>query len=424
MLFRIEATEAQRKGWLGEVRIARMTGYWVVVSLALGLAAGVLAFLWLGHYTRRERVTGQLVPTEGVLNLSAAGSGLVTRIFVEEGQSVRRGDPIIEISGEYASAEHGNALAAQSQRIVEQRNQLANDLLVQRKLLTEQQRVLRIRRDLTRAQLIQAEQEHGIQAAQVDRSQALLDKIRLLLKQGYVSAIQIQQQEEAISAAKAQSKALQGKVLGTRQQLSALDEELARAPLDAALRASVIERELAAAESSLAQNEAQRAQLLRSPADGVVSMLIPKVGQSLRPGQALAAVLPRGARLEAQLLVPTRAMGLMEEGNRVVLRYQAFPYQKYGQHYGHVMHISRNALAPDEVLTLAGERVVDPRYRVTVGIERQCVAGTERCEPLRPGMSLDADIMLESRSLMEWMFEPLYGLRRRYAAEEGIRHDR
>ena len=167
------------------------------------------------------------------------------------------------------------------------------------------------------------------------------------------------------------------------------------------------------------QNEAARATVLRAPRTGVVSAVLAREGQMVASGQPLLSILPAGAVLRAQLLVPSRAIGFVAPDSRVVLRYQAFPYQKFGQHYGRVVEISRSALTPAEVSALVGQQVEEPLYRIEVALDSQHVMAYGKAEPVRPGMAVDADILLERRRLIEWVFEPLYGIGRRW---EGASH--
>src|SRR5690606_12140661 len=127
---------------------------------------------------------------------------------------------------------------------------------------------------------------------------------------------------------------------------------------------------------------------------GMVATLLAKRGQSVQAGQPLAILLPDDSRLEAELLVPSRAIGFIEEGDAVLLRYQAFPYQKFGHQQGRVARVSRSTINPTE----AGGRGTDlarrgePFYRVTVALAEQAVIAYGRAEALRPGMLLEADV--------------------------------
>jgi membrane fusion protein len=124
------------------------------------------------------------------------------------------------------------------------------------------------------------------------------------------------------------------------------------------------------------------------------------------------SLIPGEGALEANLLVPSRAIGFIAPGDEVQLRYQAYPYQKFGHQRGTVKKISRSALTSGELGTLVGRAEQgEPFYRVTVGLTNQDVMAYGRREPLKPGMLLEADIMGESRSLIEWVFEPLFSVK-------------
>ncbi|EQD53620.1 secretion protein HlyD family protein, partial [mine drainage metagenome] len=160
-------------------------------------------------------------------------------------------------------------------------------------------------------------------------------------------------------------------LLSTQQQFAQSQQQLAQIPLNLTAQQNDIRSKLAVIEQALANNEAQRAWVLRAPRAGVVSTLLLKPGQTVSAGQSLLAVLPAGSTLEAQLLVPSQAIGFVRSGQRVVLRYQAFPYQKFGLHEGIVTQVSRSALSPQEVSSLMGQQVTVPLYRVMVRLGQQ-----------------------------------------------------
>ena len=97
---------------------------------------------------------------------------------------------------------------------------------------------------------------------------------------------------------------------------------------------------------------------------------------------------------------------LIKPGDRVLLRYQAYPYQKFGTHSGHVLRISRSAVVASKGQADEGEAV----YRVLVSLNEQTVLAYGQPEALRPGMRLEADVMGERRRLYEWVLEPLYSV--------------
>jgi membrane fusion protein len=159
------------------------------------------------------------------------------------------------------------------------------------------------------------------------------------------------------------------------------------------------------------QDAARRRTEIRAPMAGVVTNIAVASGDSVAADAPIATVLPRGSGLRAQLLVPTRAAGFIAPGNSVVLRYDAFPFQRFGQYRGEVDAVSRTVWSPGERVGPMLAR--EPVYRVDVKLDRQTVMAGGQEMPLRPGMTVSADILLEKRTVFEWVFEPVLELRGR-----------
>lgn len=416
-LFRQKVVNSKRRGWLGHALIAPPVSHWLMSVLAALLAVIVITFLFVGNYTRRESVSGQIVPSAGLLNLALPTAGTIVRIYVRDGQTVKAGDMLLELSTEQSSAALGDTRSLVTQQLDEQRNRLASDLDDQQLLAKQQRQSFREKVNLLRSQIAQAADQIAIQRQLTASNQELLDRIRPLGLKGYVSALQIQQQEEAVLNSRAQEKSLVRQDLDARQQLEAALLQLEQLPFDTDSKKNDTERQLASVAQSIAQNEMQRAVVLRAPRNGMVSSLVLKEGQATTSGQTLLSMLPEDSLLEAQLLVPSRAAGFIEPGSEVVLRYQAFPFQKFGQQYGRVAEVSRSALSTSEVSTLTGQPANEPLYRVIVTLNRQNVMAYGKPEPVKPGMAVDADILMDRRSLIEWVFEPLYGIGHRLFEE-------
>lgn len=271
-------------------------------------------------------------------------------------------------------------------------------------------------------QIGQIDGQLALARKQAITSAAFLQKIRPVVQRGIISVAQFNAYQSAALNDQAQVKTLERQRLDTEQQRSNLQAQLTQLPLDTAAKANQLRGQLAQLDAQLAQNATQGGTLLRAPRAGIVSTLLVKPGQNVTSGQAVLSILPAGSQLEAQLLVPSNAIGFVSPGNRVVLRYQAFPYQKFGQQYGDVMQVSRSALSPAEAASLLGQNVPTPLYRVLVKLDHQNIDAYGKPEALKPGMALNADILLDRRSLWQWVFEPLYGLRQQLAANANRAH--
>lgn len=420
-LFRKEAWEAQRRQWLGSINLATPLGFVWWACLAAALATAIVLFLIFGHYTRRATVSGKLEPKAGLLTLSAKTTGTVTRTLVHEGEKVAAGQRLVEVSANLVSARMGNTYAAVSQHLRARGKQVRTTLASLQPLADAQRKDLQARIGILQKQIHQIENQLAKQRKRAKTATRMLDNIRPLHRQGIISTVKFDQYQAQALEQQSQVDILKRQQLDLKKQSTSLQSKLTQLPLNTASQSNQLQNQLAQIEVELAKNEAARGTVLRAPHAGTVATLLVKAGQYITSGQPVLSILPKGSKLQAQLLVPSSAIGFVAHGNRVVLRYQAYPYQKFGQQYGKVVQVSRSALSPAGAASLLGRNIVKPMYRVLVALDRQSIDAYGKRQTLKPGMALNADILLDRRSLWQWAFAPLYGLRQ-HVMTEGTSH--
>lgn len=414
-LFRPQALQANRYRNLGSVSVSTPPYRWLVVSLVGVLTASIVTFLVVGSYTRRERVVGELLPSGGLLSVASPIAGTMSRLEINEGDVIPKGASIGVISGEVSTA-LGATHETIALQLRQERARLEDNLAGQKKLSDDassawRDAVLMLRDELSQVDLQQQQRTH-----QVELEQSHLAKLQAMREQGFASNSQVEQQQIALLDAQARLTDLGRQRIEVGQQLQQIEQKLREQPLNEANQLNDIRGKLDSVTRDLATNESQRSVFLRAPEQSVVAALLVKPGQVVSAGQTVASLLPEGAQLEARLMVPSSGIGFVRIGQRVVLRYQAFPYEKFGQQAGHVSEISRTALSPQDVGRLTGQpNVTEQYYRVTVALERQDIQAYGHAEKLRPGMALDADVLVDKRHLYEWALEPLYAIGRKLA---------
>jgi membrane fusion protein len=408
-LFRKEVLGAQRDEWLGSIRLQAPHLGWTFFGIGIFAVVALLSLLIGGHYTRREKVAGTLVPSMGLLNLTPLTPGTITRVLVHEGDTVQAGQALLEVSGTQDSASLGNTQAAVEAQLQKKRSLLLADLDGLEHLTQLQQQDLHERLSMLQQQMDQAEQQLALQQQRADSATALYEQWAKAAVSGAVSKAQVLQQHDSALQDLAQAKELKGQVLQLKQQSEQVQEQLDQLPTTATNKRNDTERQLSDVMQSIAENAAQTAVIVRAPASGMVANLLVHTGQAVAAQQPMMTLLPTGSTLLAELWVPTRAIGFIHQGEPVVLRYRAYPYQKFGQHFGRVVEVSRSAVLPSEVSRLIGEDAKEPRYRVEVQLDNQQILAYGKKEALKPGMALDADVLLDRRRLIEWVLEPLYG---------------
>lgn len=408
-LFRDEVILARQGEWLGSIRLQSPRPGWLFFGFGLFCVVAIVALLIGGHYTRHEQVDGSLVPSDGLLTVMPAAPGVVTRVWVHEGDNVRQGQPLLEISGEQDSATLGSTHAAIATQLQVKRDRLQADLAEHARLSELREQDLRGRLNLLSEQIAQVSQQIVLQTQRANSSMSLYQQWATLENTGVVSKLQLLQQHDTALQNQLQLKSLTGQKAQLQQQAEQWQSELAQLPLIAEAKSSEIKRQLADVAQSLSQNAAQSALILHAPAEGIVTTVLVHKGQSVASQQFLMTVLPANSQLLAELWVPSHAIGFVRAGEPVVIRYPAYPYQKFGQHMGRVQDVSRSAVLPAELSRLRGQEAKEPQYRVQVALDKQSVLAYGREEPLKPGMVLHADILMDRRRLIEWVTDPFSG---------------
>jgi membrane fusion protein len=409
-LFRREVIEGRQQAWLGSIQLVRPVPLAVLTALVVLIATVVGVFLFEGRYTRKAHITGYLIPDRGVLRLVPPQPGIVAESHVVEGRTVHKGDVLFVLAVDQASLS-GDTQAAVQSSLSARRRSLQEAARHDAQLRQEQLASLDRQIADMRAELAQLDADARLHEKLISNKQEDLEQYESL--RDYVSAAHLRAKKSDVLDAQTKLQALRLKRATQLRELGVLEARRREEPLRAMAAAGEIEREIASLAGTAAENAAKQTVVIRAERDGVVSAVLAEPGQSVTPASALASLLPADAQLQAQLFAPSSAVGFVRPDQKVQLRYQAFPYQKFGHHGGQVLQVSRTPLQATELAGLPlpeamkGAASAEPLYRITVTLDRQAVQAYGQPQPLAAGMQLEADVLLDRRRLIEWIFEPL-----------------
>jgi membrane fusion protein len=414
-LFRPEVMVEHQSQWLGTVLLEPRITHWMFTVLALVATAAVLGLLFFASYTRKARISGWLVPQQGLVRVYAPQAGVITQIHVKEGMEVRKGAPLLAVSTEMQSKAFGATRQEIVERLVRRRNSMAEEKAIQERLFAQQTSDLMQRLKAIEDERTFLTQEMDLQRARIKLSEKVAERMRAMRARDIVPEPRLEDAERERIEQTAKLQSLERTQAALQREHLQMRASLREIPLRRLTQLAEIERNVATLEQELAEAEERREIVIVAPQDGTVTGLQIERGGSAQPSAPLMSIVPAGATLQAHLFSPSRAIGFLREGQRVLLRYEAFAYQKFGFHEGVVVAISRSAVSPAEMpQQLAGLTTLyganEPVYRVTVDLAQQSVVAYGERMPLQPGMQLEADVLLESRRLVEWMLEPLFSI--------------
>jgi len=422
-LFRQEAIAARRDKFAGDIVLSYPFPVWILTGFVAVSMVGILMFVFLGSYTRRVTVSGQLIPVTDIVRVYAPQPGIVLEKHVVEGQSVTAGQVLYTLTSDRRSGAIGNTQETIS-RLLERRHfsfdeELRNTQAMQR---AERNALLRKTNSISQ-QLATMKEQLAVQKARLDITGDAVSRYARLYQRRLISKDQLQQRESEKLEQQLKIHSLDRERGMLQQELMATKEELLSLPLKQQNHIAQIERAIGTIDQELTESEAKRTLVVLAPRAGIVSAMVMEAGQLTDGTRPLLTLVPQGAMLQANLFAPGRAIGFMKPGDAVLLRYQAFPYQKFGQYRGRLLSISRSAMTANELAIIGGNvPSIDPGqgselyYRIVVALESQKVMAYGQAQALQSGLVVEADILQDSRKIVEWILEPIYGLRGKLAA--------
>jgi membrane fusion protein len=412
-LFRPESIQARQMVWVGRHTLALGVPAKFSSFSSVLLIAAAIALLLYGSYARRVELHGVVLPAAGLIQVSASVTGFVQRMDVHDGQQVAKGDSLYVINQD-TSTTNGDTQQKILESLAYQRQTLVTQISRKMRLEVEQREDFQRRIDNVKDQI----QQTSAQVAMKDEFVRKLTKdfgdYAGYVKSGIGNINERQVQQAAWMRSKDELEELKAAVLKERGQLIELQLQQADAGFANDYEIDVLRTKIAEIDQQVASAEARRAIEIRAPGAGTVTAIASNPGQTVASGARMLTLIPDQKAMRAELLAPSTSIGFIRPGQRVLLRYSAFPYQKFGQYWGTVIEVSHAALQQEElkslVPTLAPSDQSKTFYRVIVAPDRQDVTAYGRLEPLQASMQVEARVLLENRAIYQWILEPVYGL--------------
>jgi len=409
-LFRQEAIDNKRERLWGEVVLIQPLSFYLITGAVTIVVVLIALFLIYGTYARRENVSGYLLPDKGLVKIYAIQSGVVIDVHVAEGDQVSKGDLLFTISTQKTNSQSMDVDALILNELKENKATINSKLVEQKRLNRREEaqykdQIAGLEREIQQLKILieTHKKKYQVSQNQFDRLEQLLAK-NYLSKSDYVTAqehhVDIQLR---LDEARQQLNAKQNQLLDARNVLKQL-------PLRASIKLAEFNQQLSDSEQKIVEISGRRTYTLRAPSKGRVTAIQAHRGNTVKD-RPLLTILPDDAQFKAELFLPTRAVGFVKPGQSVLLRYSAFPYQRFGLYKGTIDKVTEVILSPDELHVPV--KLEEPVYRVSVTPEKQVISAYGREFDLQAGMLLEASIILEGRSLGEWLLAPIYSLRGR-----------
>jgi len=415
-VFRQEAIDSRKKKWRGRALLLPGVPLSITAGGCLIFIAAFLAFVIAGSYTRRVNVTGEITTYPRAANVYSSVQGVIVKKFVTEGQIISTGDPIYQID---VSKSTRSGVVSDNQRrdIGKQLERISNIIskLESSKRATlgmlEKQKTQYTDAFTRSADILQRAREGlGIMKENMEnyrnyQLKGLINKDQLTNQ----VALYYQQQNNLLG--------LSGQNEQNALQITALESQIQTQAADFDNQIYQMELQRYELQKELLNIDAGGAIVIRALADGRIDSLSVTVGQMVNAGDSLLQILPKHIdHYSLVLWVPNDAIPYVSVGDKVNIRYEAFPAEKFGQFAGRVTVISRTPASPQEMQTYQGAPKAElalsvPFYKIVVQPEKEHISYGGKNLSLENGMKAQGTLFLENRKIYQWMLSPFYDMK-------------
>ena len=410
-LFHGEVLRRQGDAALGEpVQIVPLSQLVLTAFVATILLVAIVYAAFAG-YSRKATARGVVTSSPGVVRVLAPRPGTIVEVMAHDGASVTAGQVLFRVVAEEMGASGTGSDTAILEALAAQRKVLDEQIRNEEPRAEAEAMRLDARIHDVAGEIDQLESQRRLQSARAIDARKFYDRGVPFAATNIITAHELHNRLQSALTEEQNLASLGERLQARRGELEQARLNRRSLPLEAADRLARLRRDLTDNEQRTAEIEGRRRYDVRASIAGRVTSLQAQIGASVDPHIPQLSIVPEDIRFEVDLFVPSRAIGFVLPGQQVRLRYDAFPFQRFGTYGGTVEAVAATMLAPKDVT--GPVTLNEPAYRVKVALARQSIDASGREVSLQPDMTVGADIILEKRSLLEWLLEPLLGARGR-----------
>lgn len=408
-VFRKEVYEAQRRQLFGSVIVTQPISIYSSCALIFAVFLIILIFLSQATYSRKETVKGYLLPERGVVKVFSDRVGVIESLYVKEGDLIQQGEALLKVKNSQSLPTGVELSVALSKEISNQIESLENEYLVTTEL--NEKELVRLNNQKKQLSMslstIRKAKKTSLDKINLKNSQLLKNK--KLFENGYITSNSFELiQEDYFEVLEAHARQ-EMEEINIQSNILQLNSELISLPEKLVLKQTDIKRKISSLKAQVMELNNQYEFIKKAPEAGIITSIQPTLGTRVDANTPLLSIVPLNSPLEIELLLPTRSAGFIQIEDRVNIRFDAFPYQKFGFVIGKISNVDKVLILPtDKVLPI---KINEAMYRVRATLNQQSIHAYNKDFPLKVGMIADADIILEKRSLLEWLLDPIYAIK-------------
>lgn len=415
-MFRQELLENRKMLWRGRALLLPGIPPLLVISVCIIFLTVFITFVIMGSYTRRVNVSGEITTWPRPVNIYSSVQGFIVKQFVTEGQEIRKGEPVYQID---VSRSTSSGVVSDNQRkdIENQIVRIANIIsrLEDSKkatLQTLEKQKMQYQEAFERSTAIVRRAEEGIIIMKNN-----MNNYRTYQKKGLINKDQLTNQTALYYQQQNNLLSLSGQNEQNALQITSLESQIKIQAAEFDNRIYQMELQRYELQKELINTDVNGEVIIRALSDGKIDSLSVTVGQMVSAGDSLLQIIPD--KIKDHYLVvwaPNDAVPYINPGDRVNIRYEAFPAEKFGQFAATVLLVSKTPASSQEMLTYQGapknnQNTSVPYYKIVVRPDLQEIRYDGKFLPIENGMKAQGTLFLEKRKIYQWMLSPFYDMK-------------
>ena len=404
-LYRQEALDALKYKDHGRPIAYYPQSWSIITTFILAMVIVAAIFIAIGTYARKEEVQGLLKSSLSESRVFANRSGTLQQLLVNDGDLVTKDQPLLVISTP-KNLDSGELYQHRARALVEEEITLVRTRLSATET-NYQHHKLGVQSQLKgiKSQIKHVEEQLQLELRALTLLKQEYEASRVLLEKNVISKIALDKIDYSLLEKESDISQIRERIANLKTQIITLENRLVRLDSDEVKELSTNKITLSRLEQDLTDIQAEGGYTLKAPVSGFVTATQVTEGNFVDSSYPLLIIVPEGSTLHAEIYIPSRAIGFITLGQPVKLLYDAFPYERFGPGYGHIESISNTILSPQEVSSVI--TVTEPVFKVKVKLEQQTINAFGKEMPLRSGISLKAEIILEELTFLEWLLNPV-----------------
>jgi len=410
-LIRPQVIENRRKRLLGEIVLTQSRAGRLPAAVVMLLIAALAVWAALAKFNRTVEVVGSVVSDKPEVKIVPVRNGIIQNIQVKEGDIVVVDQPLAYILSDVKNHTLGNVSATMLDALFSQKDRAMrrHDLLLS--VADSERSRMEIALNATIGRHTALGRQLALQESLVNSLNDTQQRFSALAEINLVSRFELERRQQEVMMARQRMEETQQArneaafaITTARSQLESHAKEIELQLTQSRMEMDGLDREIAAISADVGTT-------IVAPVTGTITLLQAAEGRAVDVRFPLFMIRPEGAQFEVELLAPSRAVGFLKVGQNVNVMYDAFPYQKFGISTGTVYRVSDSNISPREID--AQIDVTEPVYKVSVTLDQQYMEAYETRFPLHGGMTVRASIILDRRSFIDWLLDPIDAVRGR-----------